>query len=88
MMRVQEQSVEKIGEPRHEGVPKTTKMGPIEHFFCEDVYWIDFTSNMLGRYCLVLNPFANQIFAKLNMTGRGQSHVEGPLDTGFIVIVD
>ena len=70
MMRVQEQSVEKIGEPRHDGVPKTTKMGPIAHFFCEDVRRIDFNGNMLDRYCLVLNPFANQNFAKLNMTGR------------------
>ncbi len=87
-MRVQEQSAEKIGEPRHEGVPKTIKMGPIAHFFCEDVRWIDFTSNMLNRYCLVLNPFVNQIFAKLNMSGCFQSHVVGPLDTGVIVIVD
>ncbi len=87
-MRVQEQSVEIIGEPRHEGVPKTTKMGPIVLFFCEDVHWIDFTGNMLDRYCLALNPFANQIFAKLNMMSCFQSHVVGPLDTGVIVIVD
>ncbi len=57
MMRVQEQSDEKIGEPRHEGVPKMTKMGPITHFFCEGICWIDFTGNVLDRYCLVLNPF-------------------------------
>jgi hypothetical protein len=69
MMRVQERSVEKIGEPRHEGVPKTTKLGPIMHFFCEDVRRIDFTGNMLNRYCLVLNLFAIPIFVKLNMTG-------------------
>jgi hypothetical protein len=69
MMRVQEQSVEKIGEQRHEGVPKTTKMGPIAHFICEDVRLIDFTGNMLDHYCLVLNPFTNQIFVKLIMTG-------------------
>jgi hypothetical protein len=58
-MRVQEQSVEKIEEPKHEGVPKMTKMSPIVHFFCEDICRIDFTGNMLDRYCLVLNPFAN-----------------------------
>jgi hypothetical protein len=88
MMRVQEQSVEKIEKPRHEGVPKTTKMGPIAHLFCEDVHWIDFTGNVLDCYCLVLNPFANQIFAKLNTMGHFQSHVVGPPDTGIIVIVD
>jgi hypothetical protein len=59
MMRVQEQSVEKIGEPRHEGFLKTTKMGPIAHFICEDIRWIDFSGNVLDCYCLVLNPFAN-----------------------------
>jgi hypothetical protein len=58
-MRVQEQSVKKIGEPRDEGVPKTTKMGPIANFFCEDVHQIDFTGNVLDRYCFVLNLFAN-----------------------------
>ncbi len=64
------------------------KMGAVTHLFGEDVGRVDFTGNVPDCNCLVLDPFANRIFAKLNMTCRLRSYVVTPLDTGVIVVVE
>ncbi len=63
-------------------------MGAVTHLFGEVVGRVDFTGNVPDCNCLVLDPFANRIFAKLNMTCHLRSHVVTPLDTGIIVIVE
>ncbi len=62
-------------------------MSAIAHFFSEDVSWICLASNMLIRYSLVLNPFANEVFVQFNVLSRSGGHVVQPPDAGFIVIV-
>jgi hypothetical protein len=36
----------------------------------------------------LLNPFANGVLTQFNVPSRLRSHVVGPLDAGFIVIVN
>jgi hypothetical protein len=43
--------------------------------------------NMLGGYRLVLT-FANGVLTQFNKPSHLRSHVVGPLDAGFIVIVN
>ncbi len=63
-------------------------MGAVTHFLGKNIRRIDFTGNMLDCNGLVLDPFANRIFAKLEMSCRLRCHVVRPLDTGVIVIVE
>ncbi len=63
-------------------------MGAVMHLFGEDIGRIDFTGNVPDCNCLVLDPFANRSFAKLNMTCRLRCHVVTPPDTGVIVVVE
>ena len=64
-------------------------MGAVMHLFGEDVGRVDFTGNVPDYNFLVLDPFANRIFAKLNdMTCCLRSHVVTPPDTVVIVVVE
>ncbi len=63
-------------------------MGAVTHFLGENIHRFDFTGNVLDCKGFVLNPFANRIFAKLDMSCRLRCHVVRPLDTGVIVIVE
>ncbi len=63
-------------------------MGAITHFLGENICRIDFTGNVLDCNGFVLDPFANRIFAKLDMSCRLRHHDVRPLDTGIIVIVE
>jgi hypothetical protein len=47
----------------------------IVHFLGENVSGIDFPGNMLNLNSLVLHPFMNRVFAKLNVSGSLQGHV-------------
>ena len=63
-------------------------MGAVTYFLGENTRRIDFTGNVHDCIGFVLGPFANRIFAKLNMSHRLRCHVVRPLDTGVIVIVE
>jgi hypothetical protein len=63
-------------------------MGAVTHFLDENICRIDFTGNMLDCNGFVLDPFANRIFAKLDMSCHLRCHVLRPVDTGIIVIVE
>jgi hypothetical protein len=45
-------------------------MGAVTHFLGENICRIDFTGIMLDCNGFVLDPFANRIFAKLDMSCR------------------
>jgi hypothetical protein len=61
--------VQKVREMGHERVPETAEVHAIVHFLGENVSRIDFSGNMLDLKSLVLHPFVNGVFAKLNMLG-------------------
>ncbi len=79
---------EEIGETAHERIMQPTKMRAIPHLFSKDICQICLTGNMEDLQCLVLNPFANQIFTRLNMTSHFRCHIIRPFDAGIIVIVE
>ena len=60
---------------RHERITKTTEVGPIVHFFGEDVGWIYFPSDVKHIKGLVVHPFTNGIFSKLDVSSSLGSHV-------------
>ena len=64
------------------------EMGAVMHFLGENIHRIDFTGIVLDCDGFVLDPFANRIFAKLDMSRRLRCHVVRPPDTGVIVIVE
>ncbi len=88
MMCLKERSIKKIREATHEGVTVVTEMDTVLHFFSEDVGRIHLAGNMLNRNGLVLNSFMDQIFTQFNVPSCLRGHVVGPINTGFIVIVD
>jgi hypothetical protein len=51
----------------HKGVMKASEVRAIVHLFCEDVGGIHFARDMVNLKSLVLDPFANQILAKLDV---------------------
>ncbi len=83
-----ERSITEVGQATHEGVSEAADMNAIPHFFSENVFQICLSGNMLVGYCLVMNPFANRVLVQFNVTSRLRSHAVGPLDAGFIVIVN
>jgi hypothetical protein len=46
------------------------KMKAVAHFFGVDVGGFCFPGDVLDRNCLTLNPLANGVFVKLNVTRR------------------
>ncbi len=64
------------------------EMGAVMHFLGENICRIDFTGNVIDYNGFVLDPFANRIFGKLNMSCCLRCHVVRSLDTGVIVIVE
>ncbi len=86
VMSFQEQSCEKVQKPRHEGVLEPMEMGAITHLLGENIRRINFTGDMLDCDGLVLDPFPNRFFAKLNVTCRLGCHVVRPLDTSVVII--
>ncbi len=88
MMCFKERSFKEAGQGTHERVPEAVGMNAVPHFFSENVCRICLASDMLDGYCFVLNPFVNGVFAQFNVPSCLRYHVGGPLDTGFIVIVN
>ena len=64
-----------------------SKMGPITHFFCEDVRRIDFARDMLNGQDVVLNSFPIIYFLKLNVMGSFRCHVVRPYHAIVVVII-
>jgi hypothetical protein len=60
----------------------------ITYLFCEDVSGINLPRDMMNLKCLILDPFANGVFAKLDVLGSLRGHIVGLLHTGIIVIVE
>jgi hypothetical protein len=86
-MNDENRSAQEIGKTGHEGIPETTKVCAIAHFFLENVGGINFTGNVFDVKSLILHPFVNEVVTKFDMTGSFRSHVVEPLDTRFIVII-
>jgi hypothetical protein len=63
-------------------------LSAIVHFFSEDVGGVCLPGDVLDRNPLILNPFANGVFAELNVMRRFCGHVVGPSNTGIVVVVD
>jgi hypothetical protein len=61
---------------------------PITHLFCEDVSRIDLPRDVMNIEHLILDPFTNGVFVKLDVPGSLQSHVVGPLHAGIVVVVE
>jgi hypothetical protein len=74
VMCFQEGSINKIGQATHKRVMQIIEMSAIAHFLSEDVSWICLACNMLNRYSLVLNLFANGVFAQFNVPSRFGGH--------------
>jgi hypothetical protein len=72
----------------HEGVSKMAEMCTITHLFCKDVSRIDVPGDVGNSKHLILNPFSNQVFTKLNVPCSLQSHIVGPLHAGIVAIVE
>jgi hypothetical protein len=67
--------VQKVRETGHERVPEMAEVHAIRHFLGENVSGIDFLGIMLHLKSLVLHPFANRVFAKLNVSSCLRGHV-------------
>jgi hypothetical protein len=67
--------VQKVRETGHERVPEMVQVCAKMHFLGENVSRINFPRNMLNLKSLVLHPFVNRVFAKLNVSGSLQGHV-------------
>jgi hypothetical protein len=88
MMCLKERSIKKIREATHEGATEATEINTVSHFFSEDVGRICLAGDVLSRNGPVLNLFTDRIFTQFDVSSRLRGHVVGPLNTGFIVIVD
>jgi len=60
----------------------------ITHLFGKYIRRVDFARDMLDGKRFVLNPFTNQIFTKLDVTGSFGGHIMQPLDPCIIVVVE
>ena len=56
------------------------------HFFSEDIGRINFARYKFDRQKLGLDPFANQIFPKFDMSSSFRGHVVGPFNACIVVI--
>ncbi len=66
-MSNEDRVVHKIRKTGHEGVPATSKVRTVVHFFGEYVSRIDLPGNMLNVMSVVLDPLPDIVFAKLNV---------------------
>ncbi len=68
--------------------PKDSRSAHHHASLCKDVSRIDVPGDVTNSKRLILNPFLNRVFSKLNAPGSFQSQIVGPLHSGIVVIVE